>query len=121
MASYVPPEKMTVESVQKEIDYWFSHWNDVHQNGCADPFWPDGVNLNLTRNHIIYYYGLLQDKLNVPVQLSLFGTEIALKGMRPVPPEVSDWYMAPNQKYPERVERIKQMQRISRGLEGGEN
>lgn len=118
MGRYVPPEEMSVESIQKEIDHWFYHWDDVYKNGCADPNWPDGVNLNLTRNHIIYYYRLLQDKMNVPVQLSLFGTELALKDVRPVPPEVSDWYMAPEQKYPERVERMRQMLRISRGLEG---
>ena len=36
--------------VRKEI----SHWKDINQNGCNDPFWPDGCNMNLTRNHIIY-------------------------------------------------------------------
>lgn len=29
-------------------------WNEIAQNGCSDPTWPDGINLNLVRNHIIY-------------------------------------------------------------------
>lgn len=29
------------------------HWNYINENGCNDPFWPDGSNINLTRNHII--------------------------------------------------------------------
>lgn len=28
-------------------------WNHINENGCNDPFWPDGCNMNLTRNHII--------------------------------------------------------------------
>lgn len=31
------------------------HWNYINENGCNDPFWPDGCNMNLTRNHIISY------------------------------------------------------------------
>ena len=30
-------------------------WTFNNENGCNDPFWPDGCNLNLTRNHIISY------------------------------------------------------------------
>ena len=30
-----------------------AHWTDMRNNGCSDPSWPDGVNLNLTRRHII--------------------------------------------------------------------
>lgn len=37
--------------IRKEIQ----HWKDINQNGCNDPFWSDGCNMNLTRNHIIYY------------------------------------------------------------------
>jgi len=37
-----------------EIHERADRWNSIMQNGCSDPFWPDGVNLNLVRNHIIY-------------------------------------------------------------------
>lgn len=36
------------------IAEWF-RWQRGFYNGCADPFWPDGCNLNLMRNHMIYY------------------------------------------------------------------
>ena len=29
-------------------------WDSIWKNGCSDPYWPDGTNMNLTRNHIIY-------------------------------------------------------------------
>lgn len=38
------------------------HWKDINQNGCNDPFWSDGCNMNLTRNHIIY----AQEKVQKP-------------------------------------------------------
>lgn len=33
----------------------YARWNDVYKNGCSDPFWTDGMNLELIRNHIIWY------------------------------------------------------------------
>ena len=38
-----------------------NRWNEIREKGCSDPFWPDGVNLNLVRNHIIYYQKKIQD------------------------------------------------------------
>lgn len=35
-----------------EIQQERAHWIDMSNNGCADPAFPDGVNLNLCRNHI---------------------------------------------------------------------
>lgn len=29
-------------------------WNEIYENGTSDPFYCDGANLNLVRNHIIY-------------------------------------------------------------------
>ena len=29
-------------------------WNEIYENGTSDPFYCDGTNLNLVRNHIIY-------------------------------------------------------------------
>ena len=28
-------------------------WEHINENGCNDPFWTDGCNMNLTRNHIL--------------------------------------------------------------------
>lgn len=77
------------------------HWNYINENGCNDPFWPDGSNINLTRNHIISYkrdIAELCEKTGMPLPEEYF-----LK----VPPEVDMNYMA-NLKQKARVERLKQ-------------
>ena len=38
-------------------------WKRLRQNGGNDPFWADGVNLNLVRNHIIYGRRLCEEEL----------------------------------------------------------
>ena len=44
-----------------EIDYAhdlaeeFKCWDNLKNYGGSDPSWADGVNMNLVRNHIIYY------------------------------------------------------------------
>lgn len=43
--------KECCQCIRREIE----HWKAINQNGCSDPFWSDGCNMNLTRNHIIYY------------------------------------------------------------------
>ena len=45
------------QCIRQEIE----HWKDINQNGCSDPFWPDGCNMNLTRNHIIYYQSKIRE------------------------------------------------------------
>ena len=47
------PEKM-LENYRKDIQRELAHWHFLRDHGGQDPFWPDGVNMNLTRNHIIY-------------------------------------------------------------------
>ena len=39
-----------IEDMKRE----YSHWLYIRENGCRDPFWTDGVNMNLTRNRILY-------------------------------------------------------------------
>ena len=76
-------------------------WNNINENGCNDPFWPDGCNMNLTRNHIIAYkrdIAELCEKAGMPLPEEYF-----LK----VPPEVDENYMA-SLKQKARVERLKQ-------------
>lgn len=83
------------QNIRQEIE----HWKDINQNGCSDPFWSDGCNMNLTRNHIIYYQRQLK--------------EICVENRLPLPeeyyfsapPEVDNQYMA-NLKQKDRVERI---------------
>lgn len=109
MSKYIPPEKMTAEQIRVQIDTEFRNWNDLANGKCHDPFWPDGMNMNLTRGHIIYWYGYLAEKISAGVQLSLFGAEFEPAGERPVPPEVPDEYMVIDGEYPHRLDDNKAM------------
>lgn len=92
------PEKK-VKSYCQYIREEIAQWKDINQNGCNDPFWSDGCNMNLTRNHIIYYQRLIveictENQLPLPEEYYLS-----------VPPEVDSYYMA-NLKQKDRVNRI---------------
>ena len=103
--TYTPPEKMTVDQLKREVDASFAQWEDIKENGCQDPSWPDGVNMNLVRNHISYWYQLLQERLSEPnAQLSMFETADRPADLRPLPPVVPDSYIAPNGKYAHRLD-----------------
>lgn len=68
----------------------FARWDYIHEHGCSDPFWADGVNMNLVRNHIIYY------KQQLSEEATLFLLPEAY--YREVPPEVDSNFMArPNE------------------------
>lgn len=64
----------------------FARWDFIHEHGCSDPFWADGVNMNLVRNHIMYY------KQQLSEEATLFLLPKAY--YREVPPEVDNNYMA---------------------------
>jgi hypothetical protein len=88
--------------IRKEIECW----EYINKNGCNDPFWPDGTNMNLTRNHIIYAKDQISEicevnNLPIPEEMYL-----------PIPPEVNDYYMA-NLKQRERVKRIDNPEKIT--------
>lgn len=77
------------------------HWNYINENGCNDPFWPDGSNINLIRNHIISY------KRDIVELCEKTGMPLPEEYFLRVPPKVDDNYMA-NLKQKARVERLKQ-------------
>ena len=92
------------QRIRREIE----HWKVINQNGCNDPFWSDGCNMNLVRNHIIYYQSKIheactENQLSLPEECYLS-----------LPPEVDINYMA-NFKQKPRVERLRQMGRITTG------
>lgn len=76
--------KELCKKIRSEID----HWDDINRNGCSDPFWSDGCNMNLTRNHIIY------SKRQIAEICEDHGISIPDEMYLPTPPEVSDYYMA---------------------------
>lgn len=96
--------KECCQCIRREIE----HWKAINQNGCNDPFWSDGCNMNLTRNHIISYQRQIheictENQLPLPEECYLS-----------IPPEVDDNYMA-NLKQKPRVERLRQLGRITTG------
>jgi hypothetical protein len=97
-------DKKSIESaIQNEcksiIDY-IRRWEDINVHGCNDPFWSDGCNMNLCRNHIIY----AKDKIREMCDQT--GINYPDEYFSPTPPEVNNWYMADLKKFPKRVERV---------------
>lgn len=81
------PEQMLASNAE-QLEREFAHWDYLAVNGCNDPFWPDGVNMNLTRNHVIYFKGIIQ-AIN-----SLYRTGLPDVYYRETPQKVPDQYMA---------------------------
>jgi hypothetical protein len=50
----------TIPDLQKSINGSLKHWKDLKKKGGSDPFWADGTNMNLVRNHVFYYQGKLR-------------------------------------------------------------
>lgn len=81
-----------------EISKNIECWKDIRKNGCSDPGWPDGVNLNLVRNHVIYHKAELQklcaaENMDLPPEYYL-----------PTPPYVDNNFFAKPRS--ERAQRI---------------
>lgn len=74
------------ENIPALIEQKYMDWEHLYQNGCSDSFWPDGVNLDLLRNHIISYKRQMAGTLLEFIHADLFNREL--------PPEVDRNYMA---------------------------
>ena len=46
-------KKPGLEELVRELEKDYARWEQVYMAGSKDPFWPDGVNANLCRNHIL--------------------------------------------------------------------
>ena len=95
------PYHEQVETLNSFIVQDRTHWQDIHDNGCHDPFWPDGTNMNLVRNHIIHWVLELRKLDRSERQLSMFDLlgagscqTVDLDSDERIPPEVSNDYMA---------------------------
>lgn len=94
-----------LKELRKEIRQEIDHWEDINQNGCNDPFWPDGTNMNLTRNHIIY------SKRQIAEICEEHGIPVPEEMYLPIPPVVNEYYMA-SLKQKRRVELIGHPERL---------
>lgn len=77
-----------IDEYAPQIVREIGHWNYILENGCNDPFWPDGCNMNLTRNHIISY------KREIAEYCEATGSELPPEYYLPTPPEVDNDYLA---------------------------
>ena len=80
-----PEEKLAnlMDELQKDQE----RWKYLDENGGSDPSWPDGINMNLVRNHIMF--GIRQifslcEEMGKPLPNELLGD---------IPPKVNDNYM----------------------------
>lgn len=92
------PTHTQIATLEAGVQADVAHWHDLKANGCSDPFWPDGVNLNLVRNHIIYALRQIAEMRASDGQLSLFdlpAPEVSdVMQDQCIPPVVDDCYMA---------------------------
>lgn len=42
-----PAPQETIRNECKNIIDFIQRWEDINKNGCNDPFWSDGCNMNL--------------------------------------------------------------------------
>ena len=94
------PEQELAEH-RKEIVERIERWKHLSDYGGSDPFWTDGANMELVRNHIIYY------KRKISELCEENGLPLPEEYYLPLPPAVDRNYMA-NLKQKERVKRLQQ-------------
>ena len=81
-------KKKEKENLAEELAKSFECWEYLKEHGGSDPFWADGTNMNLVRNHIMYYKNKMVEE---------YGTDYEKYPeifYRELPPEVEQNYMA---------------------------
>ena len=76
------------ENLTEELTKSFEHWEHLKEHGGSDPSYADGTNMNLVRNHIMYYKNKIVEEYGADYEKY---PEIFY---REVPPEVNQNYMA---------------------------
>ncbi len=79
-------KKKHSKNLEEELQREFGQWDTLYTFGGHDPFWSDGCNLNLVRNHILYYKKEIEKVGDPQHYPSIYYKE--------TPPEVSQDYMA---------------------------
>ena len=73
------------EDYSKDFQDEYRRWEYLKDHGGSDPFWPDGCNMNLVRNHIIY--------LRKEVEENLSPGEYPEEYFKDLPHKVEEGYM----------------------------
>lgn len=81
-------KKKENENLEEELEKSFERWEHLKEHGGSDPFYADGTNMNLVRNHIMYYKKKMVEEYGRDYEKypEIFYWEL--------PPEVKDSYMA---------------------------
>ena len=81
-----PDQKKRSKQLGKEIRDNLERYEYLRAHGGSDPFWSDGVNMNLCRKHVIYLRSRVETDLYPEYYPDEYGLEI--------PEEVDNNYMA---------------------------
>ena len=74
------------ENPLEELEKAYAQWESLYKQGGSDPFYADGVNLNLVRNHILYFKRQIEETQPLYMNSEAYQREL--------PPQVEDGYMA---------------------------
>lgn len=83
------PQEQMQETVAELVER-YTRWQDLYKNGCFDPSYCDGVNLNLVRNHIQFAKRKIEKLVEKHKELSFPAEYEKIE----IPQEVSNDYMA---------------------------
>lgn len=85
----------TFDSLTTRLEHEFRRWDHLYQYGGSDPFYADGVNLNLIRNHILSIKRAMTLHMEQSTrELTLFSLSYPEIYDRQTPPEIPNDYMA---------------------------
>lgn len=90
---------MKLQALIKEIRASYKCWNEIAEHGCSDPCWEDGVNMNLVRNHIIFFKSQIIDKVEEKMG------QIPQEVYWALPPKVPATFMVKSGKYYKRCKK----------------
>ena len=77
-----------LRELETDLRESFERWQEIRVHGCSDPYWPDGTNINLVRNHCIYYRRKIRELCD------FYGFPLPEIYERPIPPEMPQDFMA---------------------------
>lgn len=83
------PQEQMQEAVAELVER-YNRWQDLYKNGCFDPNYCDGMNLNLVRNHIQFAKRKIEKLVEEHKELSFPAEYEKIE----IPQEVSNDYMA---------------------------
>lgn len=76
----------------KDLESEYERYNKILNFGCNDPFWSDGININLAVNHISYY------KINLIKLHVLYGFKLPESFDKDIPPEMPQDFICKKKK-----------------------